>query len=58
MQVCNDAVPASVLTVLTRDLSPLYAKVGEELFVKSSPVADKFHIVRSLTEACQDVRIN
>jgi len=43
--------------VLTRDLSSLYAKVGDELFVHSSPVADKFHIVRSLTEACQDVRV-
>jgi len=45
------------VAVLTRDLSPLYTKVGEELFVQSSPVADKFHIVRSLTEACQDVRV-
>ena len=42
---------------LTRDLSPLYAKVGSELFFNSSPVADKFHIIRSLLEACQDVRV-
>jgi len=42
---------------LTRDLSPLYAKVGNELFVNSSAIADKFHIIRSLTEACQDVRV-
>jgi len=41
---------------LTRDLSPLYAKVGNELFPNSSPVADKFHIIRSLLEAAQDVR--
>jgi transposase len=45
------------VTTLTRDLSPLYAKVGSELFFNSSAVADKFHIIRSLTEACQDVRV-
>ncbi|MDR3339874.1 MAG: transposase [Candidatus Symbiothrix sp.] len=43
--------------ILTRDLSPLYAKVGNELFFNSSPIADKFHIIRSLMEACQDVRV-
>lgn len=42
---------------LTRDLSPLYAGVGEKLFPNSSAVADKFHIIRSLMEACQDVRV-
>jgi transposase len=42
---------------LTRDLSPLYAKVGNELFFNSSPVADRFHIIRSLMESCQDVRV-
>jgi len=42
---------------LTRDLSPLYAKVGNELFCNSSAIADKFHIIRSLMEACQDVRV-
>jgi len=42
---------------LTRDLSPLYAKVGNELFLNSSAIADKFHIIRSLMEACQDVRV-
>jgi transposase len=42
---------------LTRDLSPLYSKVGDELFPNSSAVADKFHIIRSLLEACQDVRV-
>jgi transposase len=42
---------------LTRDLSPLYAKVGNELFFNSSAIADKFHIIRSLMESCQDVRV-
>jgi transposase len=42
---------------LTRDMSPLYAGVGEKLFSNSSAVADKFHIIRSLMEACQDVRV-
>jgi transposase len=45
------------VTTLTRDLSPLYAKVGNDLFFNSSPIADKFHIIRQLTEACQDVRV-
>jgi hypothetical protein len=38
-------------------LSPLYARVGNELFFNASPVANKFHIIRSLMEACQDVRV-
>jgi transposase len=42
---------------LTRDLSPLYAGVGEKLLPHSSAVADKFHIIRSLLEAGQDVRV-
>ena len=42
---------------LTRDLSPVYAKVGNELFFNSSPIADKFHIIRSLMDSCQDVRV-
>ena len=42
---------------LTRDLSPLYAKAGNELFFNSSAIADKFHIIRHATEACQDVRV-
>jgi transposase len=42
---------------LTRDLSPLYAKAGSELFLNASPVADRFHIIRSLTVSCQDVRV-
>lgn len=42
---------------LTRDLSPLYGKVGNELFFNSSAIADKFHLIRSLMESCQDVRV-
>jgi len=42
---------------LTRDLSPLYAKAGNDLFFNSSAVADKFHMIRCATEACQDVRV-
>jgi transposase len=45
------------IEVLTRDLSPLYASVGENLFPNSASVADKFHIIRSVIEACQDVRV-
>jgi transposase len=53
----EESIHCRTVTTLTRDLSPLYAKVGNELFFNSSPVADKFHIIRSLMEACQDVRV-
>ncbi|MDR2146215.1 MAG: transposase [Tannerella sp.] len=43
--------------VLTRDLLPLYRKVGNELFFNASHTADKFHVIRLLLEACQDVRV-
>ena len=52
-----DSHQCRVVETLTRDLSPLYAGVGEKLFPNSSAVADKFHIIRSLMEACQDVRV-
>jgi transposase len=53
----EDSVDCRVAETLTRDLSPLYAKVGNDLFFNSSPIADRFHIIRSLTDACQDVRV-
>lgn len=42
---------------LTRDLSVLFAKAGNELFPNAGHVADKFHLIRSLMDACRDVRI-
>jgi transposase len=53
----KESITCREVETLTRDLSPLYAKVGSELFFNSSPIADKFHIIRSLMEACQDVRV-
>ena len=53
----KESIVCRNVETLTRDLSPLYAKVGSELFFNSSPVADKFHIIRSLLDACQDVRV-
>lgn len=53
----KDSFICRKVETLTRDLSPLYAKVGSELFFNSSGVADKFHIIRSLMDACQDVRV-
>ena len=50
----RESLDCRKVETLTRDLSPLYAKVGSELFFNSSPVADKFHIIRSLLEACQE----
>ena len=52
-----DSMLCRNVETLTRDLSSLYAKVGNELFFNSSAVADKFHIIRHATEACQDVRV-
>ena len=43
--------------ILTRDLSSLFAKVGNELLPNASHVADKFHIIRSLLDCCQAVRV-
>jgi transposase len=53
----KESLTCRQVETLTRDLSPLYAKVGNELFFNSSPIADKFHIIRSLLDACQDVRV-
>jgi len=53
----DESIHCRGVETLTRDMSPLYAKVGEELFPNSSAVADKFHIIRSLMESCQDVRV-
>lgn len=53
----KEEVLCGSVETLTRDLSPTYAKVGNELFFNSSPVADKFHIIKSLLESSQDVRV-
>ena len=53
----KESIHCRAVETLTRDLSPLYAKVGNELFLNSSPIADKFHIIRLLMDACQDVRV-
>ena len=53
----EESIHCRGVSTLTRDLSPLYAKVGNELFFNSSPIADKFHIIRGLMESCQDVRV-
>jgi hypothetical protein len=53
----GESIECRGVETLTRDLSPLYAKVGNNLFFNSSAVADKFHIIRSLPDACQDVRV-
>ena len=40
----EESIHCRGVSTLTRDLSPLYAKVGDELFFNSSPIADKFSI--------------
>ena len=42
---------------ITRDLSPSYDWFCRQVFCNALHVADKFHIIKSLLEACQDVRI-
>lgn len=42
---------------LTRDLSNSYDWFGREAFPNAAHVADKFHIVKSLIDAAQDVRV-
>jgi len=47
-KILNRAEPqCQKVETLTRDLSPVYTKVGNELFFNSSSIADKFHIIRS-----------
>ena len=52
-----ESITCRQVETLTRDLSPVYTKVGNELFFNASPIADKFHIIRLLMESCQDVRV-
>jgi hypothetical protein len=42
---------------ITRDLSPSYNWFCRQVFYNSLHVADKFHIIRHLLDACQDVRV-
>jgi transposase len=41
---------------ITSDLSPSYDWFCRQAFCNSMHVADKFHIIKSLLDACQDVR--
>ena len=42
---------------LTRDFSMLYKKVGDEIFSDATQIIDKFHVIKNLMEAHQDVRV-
>jgi transposase len=42
---------------ITRDLSPSYDWFCRQVFYNSRHVADKFHIIKHLMDACQDVRV-
>lgn len=42
---------------ITRDLSPSYDWFCRQFFCNALHVADKFHIIKSLLDACQDVRV-
>ncbi|MFA7672117.1 MAG: transposase [Sphaerochaetaceae bacterium] len=42
---------------ITRDLSPSYDWFCRQVFCNARHVADKFHIIRHLLNACQDVRV-
>jgi transposase len=42
---------------ITRDLSPSYDWFCRQVFCNAMHVADKFHIIKELLDACQDVRV-
>ena len=46
-----------VVETMTRDMSPTYARFGEEVFYNASQIADKFHIIKDLLETSQAVRV-
>ena len=46
-----------IVQTLTRDLSATYKKFGNNVFFNASHTADKFHIISSLVDACQAVRV-
>ena len=41
----------------TRDFSLLYRKVGNKIFPEVTQIIDKFHIIKNLMEAHQDIRV-
>ena len=42
---------------ITKDLSPSYDWFCRQVFYNARHVADKFHIIKHLMDACQDVRV-
>ena len=46
-----------LVETITRDMSPAYAKFCDGAFPNTSQIADKFHIIANLLDACQAVRI-
>ena len=42
---------------LTRDFSSLYRKIGNDNFPNTIQIIDKFHVIKNLMEAHQDVRV-
>ena len=45
------------IETVTRDMSATYKKFCNNKFYNASQIADKFHIIKSLLDACQDVRV-
>jgi transposase len=45
------------IETVTRDMSASYTKFCSENFFNASHIADKFHIIKSLLDACQAVRV-
>lgn len=48
---------ADLVQTITRDLSATYARFCTDTFQSASQIADKFHIIKSLMDASQDVRV-
>ncbi|HPX05859.1 transposase [Candidatus Viridilinea mediisalina] len=53
----NFGAKAFEVRTITRDLSNGYDWFCREAFPNAGHIADKFHIIKSLMEACQDVRV-
>lgn len=56
LQRCSRQVLVKVES-LTRDFSFLYRKVGNDTLPHATQIIDKFHVIKNLMEAHQDVRV-
>ena len=56
LQKCRNQTLSQVVS-LTRDFSSLYRKIGNDNLPNAIQIIDKFHVIKNLMEAHQDVRV-